>query len=142
MEEQILKEGWLEKQGGMIKTWKNRWFILRNKTLFYYKEKNGELMGQIELSSNCKVGPNPKNKKQPSFFIDVPSQRNFIIVAKTLEDHNSWIQIIQAVISGKIHEYLRAQTTEDVIIPVAARIIKRPGVKPGSRRPPARSIQL
>lgn len=40
MDTKIIYEGWLIKQGGFIKTWKQRWFILRNdKNLYYYKTK-------------------------------------------------------------------------------------------------------
>ncbi|KJE90748.1 myosin-X [Capsaspora owczarzaki ATCC 30864] len=36
------KEGYMVKQGGRIKTWKRRWFILRDGTLAYFKGKQGE----------------------------------------------------------------------------------------------------
>ena len=28
--------GWLKKQGGMIKTWHRRWFVLKGDHLFYF----------------------------------------------------------------------------------------------------------
>ena len=34
---QIIKEGWLVKQGGSYKNWKKRWFILRSNCLTYHK---------------------------------------------------------------------------------------------------------
>jgi PH domain len=33
-----LKEGWLNKQGGSIKTWKRRYFVLRRDTVLYYRQ--------------------------------------------------------------------------------------------------------
>ncbi len=34
---QTERAGWLTKQGGKRKTWKKRWFILKEASLFYYK---------------------------------------------------------------------------------------------------------
>lgn len=34
------KEGYMKKQGGQIKTWKKRWFVLENGSLSYFKSKN------------------------------------------------------------------------------------------------------
>jgi len=145
MDEVIIREGWLEKQGGMIKTWKKRWFEMKKTTIYYFKQKNGEMMGQINVTPDCKVQTYPGCKKQPSFLISVPSQRNFVIVAPSKDEHDQWIEAIQYVINGKGQAYLdklkSGSTPESVVIPPEERVIRRPGVKPGSRRPPARSIQ-
>ena len=34
------KKGWMTKQGGRIKTWKRRWFVLSNNHLYYFKTPN------------------------------------------------------------------------------------------------------
>lgn len=34
----VLKEGWLTKQGGRYKSWKKRYFALRESRLVYYKD--------------------------------------------------------------------------------------------------------
>lgn len=39
-DQKILRSGWLRKQGGMIKTWNERWFVLRKNRLNYYKEQD------------------------------------------------------------------------------------------------------
>jgi hypothetical protein len=31
------KTGWATKQGGQIKTWRKRWFVLKDQHLHYYK---------------------------------------------------------------------------------------------------------
>jgi len=38
----IIKEGWLKKEGGKRKNWKDRWFILTSSTLSYYEKRRGE----------------------------------------------------------------------------------------------------
>ena len=46
-----VKMGWMTKQGGRIKTWKKRWFILSDHVLYYFKEK------QEETSKACGIVP-------------------------------------------------------------------------------------
>lgn len=35
-----MKQGWLAKQGGMVKSWKRRWFVLEGKMLYYFKSED------------------------------------------------------------------------------------------------------
>lgn len=35
----VLRCGWLRKQGGFVKTWHSRWFVLRGDQLCYYKDE-------------------------------------------------------------------------------------------------------
>lgn len=35
----IIKSGYLTKEGGLRKTWKKRWFVLRHDTLSYYRNE-------------------------------------------------------------------------------------------------------
>ena len=33
----VVKEGWLEKESRHIKSWRKRWFVLTNNTLYSFK---------------------------------------------------------------------------------------------------------
>lgn len=35
----VVRCGWLRKQGGFVKTWHSRWFVLRGDQLQYYKDE-------------------------------------------------------------------------------------------------------
>lgn len=35
----VIRRGWLRKQGGFVKTWHSRWFVLRGDQLYYYKDE-------------------------------------------------------------------------------------------------------
>ncbi|KAG8134355.1 hypothetical protein E2320_007467, partial [Naja naja] len=35
-----IKCGWLRKQGGFVKTWHTRWFVLRGEQLYYFKDED------------------------------------------------------------------------------------------------------
>lgn len=43
------KEGWLVKEGRLVKSWKKRWFVLSGNTLGYYTAKKNKLKGSIIL---------------------------------------------------------------------------------------------
>ena len=46
---QVLRRGWLRKQGGFVKTWHSRWFVLRGDQLYYYRDEdeNKALVGEL-----------------------------------------------------------------------------------------------
>lgn len=48
------KEGWLTKEGQMVKSWKKRWFILAGSDFSYYTAQKNKLKGTINLE-NYKV---------------------------------------------------------------------------------------
>eukprot|EP00007_Cunea_sp_BSH-02190019_P000964 CAMPEP_0174230722 /NCGR_PEP_ID=MMETSP0417-20130205/1420_1 /TAXON_ID=242541 /ORGANISM="Mayorella sp, Strain BSH-02190019" /LENGTH=1024 /DNA_ID=CAMNT_0015308471 /DNA_START=162 /DNA_END=3236 /DNA_ORIENTATION=+ len=100
-----LKEGWLNKQGGSIKTWKRRYFVLRRDTVLYYRQalnqkriiKGTQPMGEIRF--NIITGVEEalgKNKKHHFFFkINVNTERDhYLIVAPTAEIMHEWIEAI------------------------------------------------
>jgi hypothetical protein len=53
-------EGWLEKQGGVRKSWKRRYFALDGKNLKYYRKKEDVAQGKhidaIPIEKTIKVG--------------------------------------------------------------------------------------
>lgn len=49
------KKGWLTKQGGRIKTWKRRWFILSETNLFYFRTPQDKEPCGIILLENVEV---------------------------------------------------------------------------------------
>ncbi len=44
----LYKEGWLTKQGNSVKSWKKRWFVLKEDCLYYYRYP-------FSSSSNCSI---------------------------------------------------------------------------------------
>lgn len=48
-----LKSGWLRKQGGTLRTWQRRWFVLNGDLLFYFaREDDLRPLGSIFLPGN------------------------------------------------------------------------------------------
>lgn len=50
----IRKEGWLQKQGNIIPTWRSRWVQIKNGCLFYYKDVNDMATNFFQLTG-CRV---------------------------------------------------------------------------------------
>ncbi|KAL7982122.1 hypothetical protein Chor_001179 [Crotalus horridus] len=48
-----IKCGWLRKQGGFVKTWHTRWFVLKGEQLYYFKDEDEAK--PLSLAMQCKV---------------------------------------------------------------------------------------
>jgi hypothetical protein len=44
------KAGFLTKEGGRWKSWKKRWFVLKNDLIYYSKKQNSAELGIIRLA--------------------------------------------------------------------------------------------
>ncbi|KAF2068090.1 hypothetical protein CYY_010584, partial [Polysphondylium violaceum] len=96
------REGWLTKQGGSIRTWRRRWFVLKGKKLFYFKNKSDiEATGLIELEANSIVKEEKdRDKKKKYMFTVATFKRTFFIYAETEQDMKQWMDAIKRNIDG------------------------------------------
>lgn len=93
------KDGWLTKQGGSIKTWKRRWFVLKGQNIYYFKtNKDTTLTGCIDLDPESFVKEEPAAKKKKNMFSVGTKKRIFFIAAESPEEMNSWIETIKSAI--------------------------------------------
>jgi len=106
------KKGWLTKQGGRIKTWKRRWFILSDNCLYYFKSpKDSEPCGIIPLE-NLLVEEIP-GKGKYMFSLTPPSLEEAIKSCKVNANgevvqghHNSYL--IQAISAQERDSWIKA----------------------------------
>ena len=64
-----LKSGWLRKQGGALKSWQRRWFVLNGDLLFYFaKDDDLRPLGSIFLPGN-KVIRHEFDAQDPEKFL-------------------------------------------------------------------------
>lgn len=108
---EIIKSGWCIKLGAIFKTWRKRWFVLRNTELSYYKTcGNGQKAQGVISLINAKASLDPDAEKQPAFKIDTPG-RVYHIVTDTISDAKSWINVINN--AGDSKDKPRKPTLDD-----------------------------
>nr|XP_026494593.1 uncharacterized protein CG43867 [Vanessa tameamea] len=90
------KSGHLAKLGGKLKTWRKRWFVLKNGTLSYWKsqsEVTRKPQGQIGLGEACKIS---RNEGAATFEIFTGS-RTYYLTADSIATMEDWIRVLQNV---------------------------------------------
>ncbi|KAL2101387.1 hypothetical protein ACEWY4_003148 [Coilia grayii] len=112
------REGWLLKEGGRVKTWKRRWFILTDSCLYYFqytadKEPKGiiplENLGVQEVDDPhkqfCLELFSPQGKKikacktETDGKVVMGKHQSYRISAATAEERDEWIKSIRASIT-------------------------------------------
>ena len=85
------KEGWLTKQGGSRKSWKRRWFVLKDSAVYYFKTKEtGNALGTFSLRG-AGVYTDSISRKEFAFSINTPS-RTYILAADTDYARIQWME--------------------------------------------------
>lgn len=90
----IVKEGYLTKQGHVVKNWKKRWFVLRIGQLQYFKSltKLKEPKGSINLVN----GSVAKTFTKGCFVLyDASNDKKYFITAPSEEEMLEWMDAIQ-----------------------------------------------
>jgi len=90
------KQGELKKQGHLVKNWKNRWFIIQNDMMFYFKQRGDpKPVGAIPLrASQCKQ----TNKLQKTYCFELNSPRIakiFFIQCSHQGELKDWMEAIE-----------------------------------------------
>jgi len=94
------KDGYLTKQGGHIKTWKKRWCVLKDGTIFYFTSpKDTTPKGTIDLEKTSKITETNLTKKKNSFQVQT-LQRTFVICAESDAVKREWMTAIQNSIAN------------------------------------------
>eukprot|EP01117_Protostelium_nocturnum_P018572 TRINITY_DN779_c0_g1_i1.p1 TRINITY_DN779_c0_g1~~TRINITY_DN779_c0_g1_i1.p1 ORF type:complete len:476 (-),score=169.89 TRINITY_DN779_c0_g1_i1:80-1507(-) len=94
------KSGWLTKEGGSVRSWKKRYFVLKGKHIYYFKsQKDTTMTGRIDLEPSSTVVET--NLKQPYFAFCVKgTRRPFNIYSETPQDRKEWMDTINRNIRG------------------------------------------
>ncbi|KAL7715387.1 PH domain-containing protein [Entamoeba marina] len=109
-----LYEGWGKKQGGSIKTWKKRWFVLKETRVWYFASKTEtSAKGYIELPSGTEIRDLTKNKK---FMFSINSRgpkgsRVFYIATENSVDHNTFFDAVKKVLTKSTGAAAKPTTT-------------------------------
>lgn len=104
------KVGWLVKQGGSIKTWKKRYFVLKNNELYYQKDpQDPQPKGKISLTGfmvRVLDAKEAKEKVDRKYCIEIiQPQRNYLLCAETQQDILEWAIVLRKaslIFQGKV----------------------------------------
>jgi len=103
-----IREGYMTKQGKIVKNWKRRWFILRENIFSYYRypeketlfEKDGKPRGTIilrEFSVSVVY-----ERKYCFKLIDSKKRRDYLIIADSDNELQEWILAIQLFTQNRV----------------------------------------
>eukprot|EP01105_Mastigella_eilhardi_P025079 TRINITY_DN6710_c0_g1_i1.p1 TRINITY_DN6710_c0_g1~~TRINITY_DN6710_c0_g1_i1.p1 ORF type:complete len:505 (-),score=142.40 TRINITY_DN6710_c0_g1_i1:78-1592(-) len=96
-------EGWAIKEGGSWNSWKKRWFVLKDKRLWYFAGKaDAAAKGFIEIDGASVVASETGNKKH-KFMFSITSRgakgaRKFRISPDTQQDVTDWMTYLKKAI--------------------------------------------
>lgn len=88
--------GHLAKLGGKLKTWRKRWFVLKNGTLNYWKSQHDvqrKPQGQIQLDEACRIS---RAEGASTFEIDT-GKKVYYLTADSHATMDDWIRVLQNV---------------------------------------------
>lgn len=90
------KEGYLTKQGRIRKSWRVRWFVLRNQQLSYYKAKQSERPIAVLNLTNAKEVRYDDSKRKDFCFRLVFPHRTYFLYANSSEDCEQWVELLRS----------------------------------------------
>ncbi|KAJ1384203.1 Pleckstrin-like proteiny domain [Sesbania bispinosa] len=94
------RAGWLTKQGDYIKTWRRRWFVLKQGKLFWFKDPAGAATrssiprGVISVANCLTVKGAEDILHKPSAFELSTPQSTMFFLADSDKDKEDWINSI------------------------------------------------
>ncbi|CAI5742689.1 unnamed protein product [Hyaloperonospora brassicae] len=91
-EEVITHSGWLLKEGQRFKTWKKRFFTLKNSALIYYTEIGGAARGHGMVKGACQDSSRPH-----TLVIEFRSGKTMRVTAASEATMNAWYQVFSKV---------------------------------------------
>ncbi|XP_024940192.1 uncharacterized protein CG43867 isoform X5 [Cephus cinctus] len=94
--ESLEKTGHLAKLGGKLKTWRKRWFVLKNGVLTYWKSQNDinrKPQGQILLDEVCRI-----NRAEGAATFEIATgKKTYYLTADCIATMEDWIRVLQNV---------------------------------------------
>lgn len=90
----VVCSGWLRKEGGTVKNWKQRYFTLHGLTLCYFKSDNGPLLRNLTV---CHVVA--MRTKQLCLEITTESGRKLLVASDSRPDFDRWLSAFQRALA-------------------------------------------
>lgn len=128
--ELVIKEGWLQKEGGATKSkWQARWFKLQGRTLFYYtKKEESHPQGSINLDEVLDISKIGEHSGKHHCFSLVStkakggSKKVYYLAADSEPLMNEWFRALQSGPSSEPSLRLVKYATVEVFLTQGVRI--------------------
>uniref|UniRef100_A0A8C5LKQ7 Pleckstrin homology domain containing, family H (with MyTH4 domain) member 1 n=1 Tax=Jaculus jaculus TaxID=51337 RepID=A0A8C5LKQ7_JACJA len=91
------KSGYLLKMGSRVKTWKRRWFVLRQGQILYYKNPSDVIrkpQGQVDLNSHCQI---VRGEGAQTFQL-ISEKKTYYLTADSPSLLEEWIRVLQSLL--------------------------------------------
>ncbi|XP_066133344.1 pleckstrin homology domain-containing family H member 1 [Saccopteryx bilineata] len=95
--ESLEKSGYLLKMGSRVKTWKRRWFVLRQGQILYYKSPSDIIrkpQGQVELNSHCQI---VRGEGAQTFQL-ISEKKTYYLTADSPSLLEEWVRVLQSLL--------------------------------------------
>ncbi|XP_055145043.1 pleckstrin homology domain-containing family H member 1 isoform X3 [Symphalangus syndactylus] len=95
--ESLEKSGYLLKMGSRVKTWKRRWFVLRQGQIMYYKSPSDVIrkpQGQVDLNSHCQI---VRGEGSQTFQL-ISEKKTYYLTADSPSLLEEWIRVLQSLL--------------------------------------------
>ncbi|KAE9138128.1 hypothetical protein PF010_g1065 [Phytophthora fragariae] len=102
--------GWLQKEGQRFKTWKRRYFTVKNSALIYYSEIGGVARGHGMVK-----GAFPDDSKPHTLVIEFRSGKTMRVTAAIEADMNLWYQVLSRGRSTSSRTTAVSDVSDDVV---------------------------
>ena len=104
----VLKDGFLYKKGGIMKSWTRRYFILNKQSLCYFRREqedgsadNLHPLGRIFLSDVVKIETDGVEKKKAFVFALHTKKRAVLLQAANVDDREAWASAIRRALESE-----------------------------------------
>lgn len=91
MQDRYIRSGWLYKRGKR-KTWKKRWFVLRDSQLVYYKDDKEYKPKDIISTADIMAVAMLTDQHKPNHFAFFTPSKNYNLRADSTQDAEAWVE--------------------------------------------------
>jgi len=92
--------GFLSKQGHVVKNWQVRYFVLKDQDLYYYIDNTqSKLKGKVPLGTSSVELVPPHEGRDMCFVIKTP-QKDLILAALNPEERMDWMNAVELAVHG------------------------------------------
>lgn len=97
----IVLEGYLQKKGRMVRSWKTRWIVLTKSDLSYYVDETKEVKrGSYHFTADTQIQIEDGRTNRLKFGLTSPTSRTRVFLTSNEESRELWVNTLQEVLNA------------------------------------------